>query len=178
MKYAEKEGLAPYLAGPAGTAGAERTAGTDDKPRVAKTHVYYKNLHRFTKNFIAGQLLKDGDVAPGVAVTLACGSGCDSGNDCDGDVAPGVAVTLACSSGSGSDNDSGSDSGHGGGSDSDFGSDSGSGNGYRAELVTDSFGEFRFDGLGDGDYVIAVAGKELASVTLAGGSVDAGDFEI
>jgi Fe-S-cluster-containing dehydrogenase component len=33
-------------------------------------HVYYKNLYRFTKNFIAGGLLKDGDCAEGVKVSL------------------------------------------------------------------------------------------------------------
>jgi len=38
--------------------------GTD--PRV-----FYKNLHRFTKCFITGGLLKDGDCAEGVVVTLA-----------------------------------------------------------------------------------------------------------
>ena len=90
---------------------------------VAKPHVWYKNLHRFTKNFIAGQVLKDGDVASGVTVTL---KGADS----------------------------------------------------TAVLVSDMFGEFRFDALSDGDYTLAVEGKELAKVAVRGASVDAGDFEI
>ena len=88
-----------------------------------KPHVWYKNLYRFTKNFIAGQLLKDGDVASGTTVTLAGPSG-------------------------------------------------------NAELVSDMFGEFRFDGLEDGEYVISANGAALKKVVLAGLSVDAGDFEI
>lgn len=90
---------------------------------VAKPHVWYKNLHRYTKNFIAGQVLKGGDVAADVTVTL-------------------------------------------------------NGAGSAAELVSDMFGEFRFDGLEDGDYTLTAEGKELAKVTIAGASVDAGDFEI
>ena len=94
------------------------------KPELdAKPHVWYKNLHRFTKNFIAGQLLKEGDVAPDVKVLLKA-AGCET------------------------------------------------------ELVSDMFGEFRFDGLDDGEYTLSAAGRELAKVTLAGASVDAGDFEI
>jgi Fe-S-cluster-containing dehydrogenase component len=105
-KRVEAEGLAAY------------------KPEiVAKPHVWYKNLHRFTKNFIAGQVLKGGDVAPDVAITLK-------------------------------------------------------GAGSLAELVTDMFGEFRFDGLSDGEYALVAEGKELAKVTILGASVDAGDFEI
>ena len=89
----------------------------------AGPHVWYKNLCRFTKNFVAGQLLKDGDVASGVTVSLA-GAGCDY------------------------------------------------------ELVSDMFGEFRFDGLDDGEYTISAGGKELKKVLIDGASVDAGDFEI
>jgi hypothetical protein len=40
------------------------------------------------------------------------------------------------------------------------------------------FGEFRFDGLSDGEYTLVAEGKELAKVTILGASVDAGDFEI
>jgi Fe-S-cluster-containing dehydrogenase component len=41
------------------------------RPEVsAKGQVYYKNLYKFTKNFIAGGLLKDGDCAEGVKVSL------------------------------------------------------------------------------------------------------------
>ena len=106
IKYAAEEGLEPY------------------KPELgAKPHVFYKNLHRFTKNFIAGQILKGGDVAPGVAVSLSGALG-------------------------------------------------------KAELATDIFGEFRFDGLDDGLYELSAAGKTLTKIELAGASVDAGDFEI
>ena len=88
-----------------------------------KPHVWYKNLHRFTKNFIAGQLLKDGDVASGITVSLT-------------------------------------------------------GGGINAELVTDMFGEFRFDGLENGEYILSVSGKELKKVQINGSSIDAGDFSI
>ena len=104
-KIIEAEGLSAYK------------SELDTKP-----HVWYKNLHRFTKNFIAGQLLTGGDVASGIEVTL-------SGRQ-------------------------------------------------DAKLVSDIFGEFRFDGLEDGDYALSVDGKELAKVAVSGASVDAGDFEI
>ncbi|NLO27813.1 MAG: oxidoreductase [Actinobacteria bacterium] len=102
----QAEGLAPYK-----------------EEIVPKPHVWYKNLHRFTKNFVAGQVLKGGDVASGVTVVLR---GADS----------------------------------------------------TAELVSDMFGEFRFDGLSDGEYTLTAEGKELTEVTVLGASVDAGDFEI
>ena len=89
----------------------------------SKPHVWYKNLYRFTKNFIAGQLLKDGDVAPDILVTLTWDNG-------------------------------------------------------KEELTTDIFGEFKFDGLCDGDYKISANGKELANVQIAGASINAGDFDI
>jgi Fe-S-cluster-containing dehydrogenase component len=41
------------------------------KPELCgKGHVYYKNLHKFTKNFVTGQVLKDGDVAKGTEITV------------------------------------------------------------------------------------------------------------
>ena len=41
------------------------------KPELsAKGLVYYKNLYKYTKNFIAGGILKDGDCAEGVTVSL------------------------------------------------------------------------------------------------------------
>jgi nitrate reductase beta subunit len=41
------------------------------RPEIsAKGQVYYKNLYMFTKHFIAGGLLKDGDCAEGVKVAL------------------------------------------------------------------------------------------------------------
>ena len=122
------------------------------KPELcAKPHVWYKNLHRFTKNFIAGQVLKGGDVAPGVVVTLR-GAG-----DEDGSVESGI----------------GGDSREDGSVESGIG-----GAGCEAELTSDIFGEFRFDGLDDGEYTLFAEGKELAKVTVAGASLDAGDFEI
>ena len=35
-----------------------------------KPHVYYKNLYRFEKAFVSGELLRDGECAEGVTVTL------------------------------------------------------------------------------------------------------------
>ncbi|MGI6732343.1 MAG: 4Fe-4S dicluster domain-containing protein [Anaerovoracaceae bacterium] len=52
-EIAEKEGLENYKA----------EWGTNP-------HIYYKNLHLFTKAFIAGGLLKDNECAEGVEVTL------------------------------------------------------------------------------------------------------------
>jgi len=88
-----------------------------------KPHVWYKNLYRFDKNFIMGQLLRNGDVAPDIKVTL-------------------------------------------------------SGSGGNTELITCMFGEFKFDGLDDGEYTISAEGKELAKATISGISVDIGDIEI
>ena len=36
----------------------------------SKPHVFYKNLYRYTKAFIWGELLKDGECAEGITVTL------------------------------------------------------------------------------------------------------------
>ena len=94
-----------------------------------KPHVWYRNLPRFTKNFIAGQLIKDGDVVAGAEVSLTR-------------------------------------------------TDAEAGDAVGAVLVSDMFGEFRFDGLDDGEYRLSVSGKELKRVTVSGSSVDAGDFEI
>jgi Fe-S-cluster-containing dehydrogenase component len=85
-----------------------------------KPHVYYKNLYRFTKNFVSGSVLKDGDCAKGVTVTIA-------------------------------------------------------GAGITAEQVTDAFGEYKFDGLGDGEYAIFAEGREIARAQVAGASLDIGD---
>jgi Fe-S-cluster-containing dehydrogenase component len=51
-----------------------------------KPHVYYKNLYRFVKAFIAGGILKDNECAEGVQVTLT-GNGVNSSQitDCFGD---------------------------------------------------------------------------------------------
>ena len=51
-----------------------------------KANVYYKNIFRFTKLFIAGGLLKDGECAEGVTVTLTGGNQTQSQTtDCFGD---------------------------------------------------------------------------------------------
>ena len=73
-------------------------------------NVYYKNLYRYTKCFITGGLLKDGDCAEGVTVTLS------------GDA--------------------------------------------KVEHVTNYFGEFKFDALLPGKYIIAVNGREVQAVAL------------
>ena len=88
-----------------------------------KPHVWYKNLHRFTKNFVAGQLLRDGDVLPGIIVSI-------------------------------------------------------SGYGAPEQKESDMFGEFRFDGLEDGEYALSVEHKEIARVRVNGGSKDIGDITI
>lgn len=51
-----------------------------------KPHVFYKNLYRFEKAFVAGGLLKDDECAEGVVVTLQ-GNGvrCSQVTDCYGD---------------------------------------------------------------------------------------------
>jgi len=51
-----------------------------------KSHVYYRNLYRYEKLFIAGGLLKDGECAGGVGVTLSSDHGSRSEiTDCFGD---------------------------------------------------------------------------------------------
>jgi len=84
-------------------------------------NVYYKNLHRFTKCFITGELLKGGECAEGVAVTLS------------------------------------------GGAD--------------ATLVTNYFGEFKFDGLEPGTYTVSADGKALKTVSIEE-SLNIGNFNI
>lgn len=71
-----------------------------------KPHVFYKNLYRFQKAFLAGGLLKNDDCAEGVEVTL---KGC------------GVSSTQ----------------------------------------ITDGFGDFKFDALSPGEYVIEIGGKAV-----------------
>lgn len=42
------------------------------KPELGtKPHVYYKNLYRFTKNYVAGAILLDGDCVEGASVTIS-----------------------------------------------------------------------------------------------------------
>jgi Fe-S-cluster-containing dehydrogenase component len=105
-KKIAEDGLAPYHA----------ELGT-------KPHVWYKNLHRFTKNFIAGQILADGECAEGIVVKLE-------------------------------------------------------GGGVNAAQTTDAFGEYKFDGLDDKEYTVSAEGKVLGKATLAGASVDMGEFAV
>lgn len=52
----------------------------------ARPHIYYKNLYRYTKLFIAGGILKDNDCAEGVEVFLnGCGIVCSQVTDYFGD---------------------------------------------------------------------------------------------
>jgi len=103
-KIAAEQGLAQY------------------RPEICgKGHVWYKNLHKFTKNFVTGQLLKDGEVAKDVDVVLK-------------------------------------------------------GAGAEASQKSDMFGEFKFDGLEDGDYTLSAGGKELASVTVKAESLNLGEY--
>ena len=62
--------------------------------------VWYKNLYRFTKNFIAGGLLKDGDCAEGVTVSLSGADAPDQvtnyfGDFCFDGLAPGAYTVSA-----------------------------------------------------------------------------------
>ncbi|MDR1570938.1 MAG: oxidoreductase [Clostridiales Family XIII bacterium] len=86
-----------------------------------KPRVYYKNLHRFVKNFVAGGVIKDGDCLENAEVRL-------------------------------------------------------SGGGVEAVQSTDFFGEFKFDGLDDGEYTVSVAGDEALKVLVDGRSVNVGEI--
>jgi Fe-S-cluster-containing dehydrogenase component len=57
------------------------------KPELgAKPHVFYKNLYRFEKAFVAGDVLQDGECAEGVTVTLTGkGVNCTQATDYFGD---------------------------------------------------------------------------------------------
>jgi Fe-S-cluster-containing dehydrogenase component len=92
-----------------------------------KPHTLYKNLHRFTKNFITAGVLVDGDCYEGATVTLC---------------ADGTAL---------------------------------------ASQTTNFFGEFKFDGLDDGDYAVEVdtGGKQHSvTITIAGESQNLGFIEL
>ncbi|MCL2493489.1 MAG: oxidoreductase [Clostridiales bacterium] len=87
----------------------------------ADGQVWYKNLYRFTKNFITGELLKDGECAEGVTVKLEGGAA--------------------------------------------------------QELVTNYFGEFRFDALDPGTYKVSAAGKVIWEGAIEK-SVNIGDITL
>ena len=92
-----------------------------------RPHTLYKNLHRFTRNFITAGVLVDGDCHEGASVTLSSGAG--------------VVGTQ----------------------------------------TTNFFGEFKFDGLENGEYRVDVdAGGKLhrAGVTIADESQNLGFIEL
>lgn len=76
-----------------------------------KPHVFYKNLYRYKKAFIWGELLKDNECAEGIKVTLK-------------------------------------------------------GNGLEESQETDCFGEFKFDKLDPGKYVLLVNGEVIKEINL------------
>lgn len=86
------------------------------------SHVLYKNLFRFAKDFIAGGVVADGECAEGVEVVLR-------------------------------------------------------GVGIERVAATDCFGDFMFDDLEPGKYVLEIEGKEVKSVNLSG-SMNVGEISI
>ena len=128
QKMIEAEGLEAYRA----------ELGT--KPRTL-----YKNLYKFTKNFISAGVLVDGDCFEGATVTLHSKEG-------------GIACTLA---GAGVANCQDTS--------------------VLATRATNFFGEFKFDGLADGEYAIEIeaAGKKYSgAVTIKGESLNLGFFNM
>ena len=128
QKMIEAEGLEAYLA----------ELGT--KPRTL-----YKNLYRFTKNFITAGVVVDGDCFEGATVTLHSKEG-------------GIACSL---SGAGVANCHDTS--------------------VLATRSTNFFGEFKFDGLKNGEYTVAVdaAGRKYsAAVTVEDESVNMGFIEL
>ena len=79
--------------------------------------VYYRNIYRFTKLFISGGLLKGGECAEGVMVTIS------------------GAEPATCE--------------------------------VMHSQLTSCFGDFKFDGLEPGGYLISVEGEDLRSVTIS-----------
>ena len=91
------------------------------KPELGtKPHVYYKNLHRFTKAFIAGGVVKDDECLEGASVVLK-------------------------------------------------------GENVYKSVVTDCFGDFKFDALEAGTYTIEVNGVEMKTVEITE-SVNVGEL--
>ena len=106
-----------------------------------KPTTLYKNLYRYTKNFITAGVLVDGDCFEGAEVTLHSKEG-------------GIACNLSAS-GVAYCNDTS----------------------VLATRTTNFFGEFKFDGLNDGEYTVEVnAGgkKHSAAVTIKGESQNLG----
>ena len=108
-----------------------------------KPHTLYKNLHRFTKNFVTAGVLVDGDCFEGATVTLQ--SRRAGSRTFPVPVSP-TARHLRL-----------------------------------ATQTTNFFGEFKFDGLEDGEYTVEVdAGgkKHDATVTIAGESQNLGFIKL
>jgi Fe-S-cluster-containing dehydrogenase component len=127
-KMIEAEGLTAYKEG----------LGT-------KPHVLYKNLYKFTKNFITAGVLVDGDCFENATVTLHSKEG---GIVCNL-YGAGVADCLDTS--------------------------------VLATRTTNFFGEFKFDGLENGEYTIDVdaGGKKTSmAVTIDNGSENLGFIEL
>lgn len=110
-----------------------------------KPHTLYKNLHKFTKNFITAGVLVEGDCFEGAEVTLHSKEG-------------GIVCNLF---GAGVANCQDSST--------------------LAARVTNFFGEFKFDGLENGGYIIEVDAdgrKYSTDVTIADESVNLGFIEL
>jgi len=110
-----------------------------------KPHVLYKNLHKFTKNFITAGVLVDGDCFENATVTLHSKEG---GIVCNL-YGAGVADCLDTS--------------------------------VLATRTTNFFGEFKFDGLENGEYTVDVdaGGKKTSMVvTIDDGSQNLGFVEL
>ena len=110
-----------------------------------KPHTLYKNLHKYTKNFITAGVLVDGDCYEGATVTLHSAEG-------------GIVCNLF-GAGVADCHDSST----------------------LATRSTNFFGEFKFDGLDDGDYKVEVDAdgkKHETSVTIAGESQNLGFIEL
>lgn len=108
-------------------------------------HVLYKNLHRFTKNFVSAGVLVDGDCYENAVVTLHSKTG-------------GIACTMT------------------GAGVADCKDTS-----VLAQRTTNFFGEFKFDGLNDGEYSLDIdAGgrKYSTSFTIKGESLNLGFIEL
>lgn len=110
-----------------------------------KPRTLYKNLYKFTKNFITAGVLVDGDCFEGATVTLHSKEG-------------GIACTL---SGAGVANCKDTS--------------------VLATRTTNFFGEFKFDGLNNGEYTVEIdAGgrKYSTTVTLKDESLNLGFIEL
>ena len=76
-----------YTAGKAEMAGIIAAEGLEQfRPELGSNpNVLYKNLHKFTKGFIAGGVLKDGDCAAGITVSLSGGASAEQTTNFFGD---------------------------------------------------------------------------------------------